>query len=264
MKAVILTRVSTKEQEDGHSLSAQKERLVNYCKRKEMNVVKIFEIIESSTIGGRKKFYEMIEFIKKQNGKIALIADAIDRVQRAFTDSIPLEKLRTQGKIEIHFLREGIILNETSKGTDIIRWDYSVIGAKTYVLNISDNVKRSTEYKLRNGEWIGAAPLGYLNAEDHITGKKTVILDKQRDYLIKKSFELYATGIYSLTKIHIYLKENGLKNRKSGKPITRAQIHNILQNHFYYGVMKVKGELYIHTTIKQSLTSNYSTNAKPS
>jgi DNA invertase Pin-like site-specific DNA recombinase len=34
MKAIILARVSTKEQEEGHSIAAQWLRLVDYCARK--------------------------------------------------------------------------------------------------------------------------------------------------------------------------------------------------------------------------------------
>ena len=41
--------------------------------------------------------------------------------------------------------------------------DFSVMGAKSYVLNLSENVRRSFEYKRRNGEWGGKAPLGYLH-----------------------------------------------------------------------------------------------------
>ncbi|MFN8694678.1 MAG: recombinase family protein [Holosporales bacterium] len=58
MKAIILARVSTKEQEDGHSLNAQKQRLGDYCQRKGLTVIKTFELIESSTRGERKEFQE--------------------------------------------------------------------------------------------------------------------------------------------------------------------------------------------------------------
>jgi DNA invertase Pin-like site-specific DNA recombinase len=34
MKAIILARVSTKEQKEGHSIAAQRQRLVGYCARK--------------------------------------------------------------------------------------------------------------------------------------------------------------------------------------------------------------------------------------
>ena len=57
MKAVILARVSSKEQEEGHSLPAQQSRLIEYAKRKGLDVIKIFKIVESSTRGKRKEFF---------------------------------------------------------------------------------------------------------------------------------------------------------------------------------------------------------------
>lgn len=51
MKAVILARVSSKEQEDGYSLDAQKDRSMNYCNRNNLEVIKIFTITESSIQG---------------------------------------------------------------------------------------------------------------------------------------------------------------------------------------------------------------------
>jgi len=56
MKAIILARVSTKEQEEGHSIAAQRLRLVDYCVRKGLKVIKTYELVESSTRGERKKF----------------------------------------------------------------------------------------------------------------------------------------------------------------------------------------------------------------
>lgn len=96
MKAVILTRVSTKEQEEGHSLPAQNTRLSDYAKRKGLEVIKTFQIIESSTRGKRKEFMQMIEFCKQQTETIAIIADAVDRVQRSFKESVMLDDLIRQ------------------------------------------------------------------------------------------------------------------------------------------------------------------------
>ena len=83
MKAVILTRVSTKMQEERLSLCAQSKRLEEYAERRELDVIKRFEIIESSTRGERKRFMEMINFCKKQKETIAIVADTVDRVQRS-------------------------------------------------------------------------------------------------------------------------------------------------------------------------------------
>ena len=69
--------------------------------------------------------------------------------------------------------------------------------AKYYSDAISDNVKRAYEQKLRNGEWINKAYLGYKNITLE-NGTKDVVVDKDRGFLIKKIFELYATGNYSM------------------------------------------------------------------
>jgi len=247
MKSIILARVSTKEQEEGHSINAQKQRLLDYCKKNNLHVIKIFEIIESSTQGERKKFNDMISFVENYKEKVAIVADAVDRVQRSFKESIILDDLRRKEKIEIHFLRENIILNENSKSFQILMWDFATMGAKSYVLALSDNVKRSIEYKLRNGEWIGKAPVGYLNSTDPLTDKKTVIVDKEKAYLVKKAFELYSNGNYSIRQITKILKKEGLTNNtKANKPLSNSQVHKMLQNPFYYGYMLIKDNIYPH------------------
>jgi hypothetical protein len=67
MKAIILARVSTKEQEEGHSIAAQRQRLADYCARKGLTVIRVFELVESFTRGERKEFVAMLEFAKAQN-----------------------------------------------------------------------------------------------------------------------------------------------------------------------------------------------------
>ena len=68
-KAVIFTRVSTEDQfKTNDSISAQKDKLEEYCKNKNLKVLKIYEGPESSTSGKRKLFYEMLDFAKKYDG----------------------------------------------------------------------------------------------------------------------------------------------------------------------------------------------------
>ena len=97
-KAIILVRVSSKDQEEGHSLEAQRERLIRYCGKQHFDILEIYTITESSTRGDRKKFMEMLSFAKKQKGTIAIVADAVDRVQRSFKDSVYLDELVRKNK----------------------------------------------------------------------------------------------------------------------------------------------------------------------
>lgn len=247
MKAIILARVSSKEQEEeGHSLAAQVQRLRDYCLRRGLRVIRTVEIVESSTRGKRKEFHELINFAKRQSGTIAVVADAVDRVQRGFKESVMLDELIRAGKIELHFNREGMVIGKDAKASDIMRWDFSVMAAKSYVLQLSDNVKRSIEYKLRNGEAVCQAPPGYLNVRNPVTGKATVVLDPERGPIVEEIFRRYATGTTSLPEMTEFANSMGYTTRKGGKPMTRSAVHLLIQNPFYYGQMRIKGTLYDH------------------
>ena len=53
VQAVIFARVSTKEQEPGVSLKAQKEAMEDYCNKKGLPIVQKYKAVESSTNGKR-------------------------------------------------------------------------------------------------------------------------------------------------------------------------------------------------------------------
>lgn len=244
MKAVILTRVSTKEQEDGHSLAAQNIRLTEYAKRKEFTVLKTYQIIESSTKGKRKEFMDMINFCKQQKEKVAIVADAVDRVQRGFKESVLLDELIRKEKIELHFYREGMIIGSGASSSDIMRWDFSVMGAKSYVLQLSENVRRSLDYKVKNGEKAGVAPLGYENFKD-ANGKNSIRPKEPDATKVRRLFGTYALGKMSLHELARLADSLGLKSIY-GKKINTTSIQYMIDNPFYYGEMRTKNGITRH------------------
>ncbi len=56
MKAILLARVSSREQQEGMSIPAQERRLREYAERKNLVVSEVFAITESSTKDTRKEF----------------------------------------------------------------------------------------------------------------------------------------------------------------------------------------------------------------
>lgn len=99
MKAVILARVSTEMQQDGFSLDAQLDRLRNYCSIKGLEIAKEFTVVESSFHGKRTKFYEVVNYIKRQSKLTALVVDTVDRVQRTFNEFPMLLELVKREKL---------------------------------------------------------------------------------------------------------------------------------------------------------------------
>ena len=241
MKAIILARVSDKKQD---SNEAQVIRVGDYVRSRGLTEWKTYEIEESSTKGDREKFQEVVEVIKKSKEPIALVVDTVDRLQRSFRESVQLDELRKAGKLEIHFYRENLVLNKDSNSAELLRWDMAVMFARSYVLQLSDNVKRKFEQKRRNGEWAGKAPLGYKNIGEE-KGNKDIIPDEQTAHLVAKMFELYASGNHSTLTLRTEIAKAGLKGY-AGKKLALSMVSHILNNPFYYGEMNCKGKLYPH------------------
>ncbi|MBS4168356.1 hypothetical protein PARA125_000991 [Parachlamydia sp. AcF125] len=61
-------------------------------------------------------------------------------------------------------MREGLILNLRSNISDILRWNMGVMFARSYVLQLGDNIKRSKEQSAKRGVWMGLAPVGDMHA----------------------------------------------------------------------------------------------------
>lgn len=245
MKAVILLRVSSKEQSEKNlSLPAQNARLIEYAKRKNLDVIRTFQIVESSTRGKRKEFMAMINFCKQQKETIAIIADAVDRIQRSFKESVLLDDLIRREVVCLYFYRENMMIGKDSSSIDIMRWDFSVMGAKAYVLQLSENVRRSLEYKLSNGEVIGPAPCGYENYINE-QGKHSIRKKEPEATYLKNLFELYSIGGTSIHQLTKMANDYGIRSRM-GKKLGVTSMIVILDNPFYYGEMFAKGRLHRH------------------
>ncbi len=244
MKAILLARVSSREQEEGQSIPAQVRRLTEYAIRKNLTIEETIQLTESSTKEKRKQFDALIADIKKRKEPIALVTDTVDRLQRSFRETPILDDLRKQGKIELHFLREGLIVSKDSNSAQLLQWDIGVLFGSSYVRQHSDNIKRSIEEGWRNGEWFSMAPFGYKRTT-LVDGKKHIEIDPDTSHYVIKIFQLYATGTHSFQTIAREMNQLGLKTLK-GKPIVISKVERILKNTFYYGVMQVKGVLYPH------------------
>ncbi len=246
MKAILLARVSTEEQKEaGNSLPAQVLRLRKYAIEKNLVIAKELSFDESAFKTEREEFSKVVETLKTSKEPLSLCCDKIDRLIRNFTkELVTLEELRKEGKIELHFPSDNIILTKDSPATDLFRFTIGVSLAKYYSDSISDSVKRAYENKIKNGEWIGKSPIGYISTKNE---DKDVIPDPERASYIIRIFEMYATGNYSLLDITKEMETMGLTgNTEVHNPLPKSMIHKIINNPFYYGVMKIKDQLYPH------------------
>ena len=184
---------------------------------------------------GRIKFAEMLSLLEKGKAD-GIIAWHPDRLARNSVDG---------GRI-IHFVDRGLIrslkfptfwFEPTPQGLFMLNIAFGQ--SKYFVDNLRENVKRGLRQKIRNGVWPGWAPVGYLNNPK----TRGVDSDPEKSRLVKKVFELYATGNYPLHSLANWCVKHNLKGNKNNK-ISISSLQKILQNIFYIGLMKFKGEVF--------------------
>ncbi len=238
MKAYLVARVSTDEQKD--ALPAQTQRLIKYAERQGFNY-ELIEIRESAYRGARDEFKEVVERIKTIDKEVVVVFDKIDRYTRdsSSQEVRVLDDLRKSAKIELHFPSDNLFIHRDSPATDLLRLGMGVVVAQYYSDAISDNVRRRFEQKLRDGEWIGMAPLGYKNSLSP-AGKKWVEIDPYPAEIVRQIFKRYAEGNTSYRLIA------GQMRNEYGVKIGQSKVEQTLKNPFYYGEMRVKGVLYPH------------------
>lgn len=74
-----------------------------------------------------------------------------------------------------------------------------------------------------------------------------MVIDSDRALLVRRIFQEYFTGQYTLGEITKKAKEWGLRNYRGNQmPMDKSQLHRMLQNPFYYGEMCVKGRNFPH------------------
>jgi site-specific DNA recombinase len=114
-----------------------------------------------------------------------------------------------------------------------------------------EDIRTKLQHKAVNGGTIGRARVGYLNTRIEIEGRmvNTVSLDPERAPLVRKAFELYATGEYSIDRLTATMADMGLTSRPSPRwpqvrPVSDSTLHRMLRDPYYSGFVVYKGAVY--------------------
>jgi len=87
MKAIILARVSTDEQNDkNNSIPAQLNRMKVYCENNNLEIKKEYSWAETAYKTKRDEFDSILEDVKNSKEKVAICFDKVDRLSRDIFD----------------------------------------------------------------------------------------------------------------------------------------------------------------------------------
>src|SRR6266478_845464 len=202
-------RVSTvKQGEHGVSLLQQREAIERYAQRNNLEIVRWFEEQETAAKQGRALFNEMMKLLRRRSAS-GVIIHKIDRSARNLRDWADLGELIDQG-VEVHFANEALDL--TSRGGRLSA-DIQAVVAADYIRNLREETIKGFYGRLKQGLYPMPAPLGYLD----MGGGRPKEIDADKAPLVRKAFELYATGRYNLHGLVEEMYRLGLRNRKGGK-----------------------------------------------
>ncbi|MFA6896943.1 MAG: recombinase family protein [Patescibacteria group bacterium] len=238
MEYIIYCRKSS-EAEDRQVLSidSQFNELQNLAKRENLKIKKVFKESMSAKAPGRPVFNEMMNYIKEnENKEIGLLVWKLDRLSRNPVDGGNLIwLLDTKDILEIKTFEK--TYKNIADDKFFMSIDFGI--SKKFVDDLSVNVKRGNRAKLETGGWPNHAPLGYKNDKTN----NTIVIDKKLSVYIVRSFELCATGNYSIKEISDALYQDGMRT-KSGKKVFKGTFQRMLNKTFYYGVMERDGKFY--------------------
>ncbi len=241
---VLYCRVSSKEQEEtGYSLPSQEKLLKEYAERRNnFTVVKVFSVAESASGSKQRKvFAEMMSFISKHDIK-NLVVEKVDRLTRNLKEAVFANDWLDEDKErKIHFVKQNLVLHVGAKSDEKFRWDIEIVLAKKFISNLSEEVRKGQAEKLAQGWLPTTPPIGYKTIGEK--GHKIHVIDTNFSGFIKKAFEMYASGNYSMEALRQQLYKEGFRTRNGNKP-AKSAIENLLNEVFYYGAMKWNGVLY--------------------
>ena len=242
MKFVIYARKSSEgEDRQAKSIEDQIATMKEIAKRDNVDILQIYQESKSAKEPGRPVFNEMIKNFEK--GKFdGILCWKIDRLARNPKDEGTVKWMLQKGIIKVIKTFEKEYLPDDNTLIASVEFGF----ATQYVIDLSKNVKRGLNEKVKRGEYAGCPPVGYQT--DHKT-RKLITNTDQAPY-IENAFQIYASRNYSINNLADKLYADGLRSN-TGKKVSHSAIHKILKNPLYYGYFNWKGELHkgIHEQI---------------
>ena len=225
-KAIIYTRVSTDEQNNGYSPSDQKDRLTKYCEQNNIEIIAFYHDDESGKTFNRPEWLNILGYLKKNSCNVDLLLFIKwDRFSRnsfeAYTAINTLQKFGVQP----HAIEQPLNLEIPEQKLMLaIYLAAPEVDNDRRTLNIFNGMRRAK----KDGRWLGTCPRGYKNTRDE--KNKPIILPEggRQEHLIKKAFLEYSTGLYNMEELRKKLYPEGLK-------LTKNAFTFLLKNKTYTG-----------------------------
>ena len=228
---VIYARVSSSEQVQGTSLGMQERLCKEYADREGIKVLAVFiEEGESAKTANRTEFNKALAFCaNKKNTIDFFIIHKVDRFMRNFDQ---------HGVMQAFLKKHGTKLRSVSEQIDESPVGRAMEGMLAVFAEFDNNVRSARSKsgmveKVKRGEWVWAAPLGYKR----LTKGGNLIVDDEVAPYIREVFQEYGKGVHSFRSLAAHMQTRGMCTRQGKKPGMQL-MEKIVRNPVYYGLIK--------------------------
>lgn len=173
---------------------------------------------------------------------VALVLSEANRLARNFNHISVLDDLVKTGKVEIHFVKEGMIITPFSTADDIYDYRMLIAEAEHFSAELSNMTKKAMQTMRENGFYPGKVPIGYKNCRPSWC---PWILPDEQAGKVQFLFDTYLRSEISIKKL-LEIAQSLPLYTTTGSLISRRTLIHMLRNSFYCGQMKSGGKLYRH------------------
>ena len=228
LRVTFYARVSSESDEQLNSLNNQVtfyEDLIHKNSAWEYVTGYVDEGLSGISTKKRENFHRMVEDAKA--GKFDLIiTKEISRFARNTLDSIQYTRDLLSAGVAVFFQNDNInTLDEDSE----LRLSIMSSIAQDELRKLSSRVKFGHQQAIKDGVVLGSSRIFGYNKD-----KGRLVIDEKEAVMVRKLFEMYATGRYSMKQIENLFWEEGYRNYRGNK-ISHTTMSGMISNPKYKG-----------------------------
>lgn len=218
------------------SIESQEKELRRLIEEQHLEVVGVFKEEKSAHTRGRIEFGKMMSGIEDGKANAILVWHG-NRLARNALDGGWIITAMDEGKL-LEIKTPHRTYYNTPDDKFFLQLEFGI--SKKDSDDKSVVVKRGLKMKSEKGWMPGVAPIGYLNTPNLAGGSRYILKDPERFDVLKKVWEMMASGQHSVSNIHKIITDDwGFTTRQfkrqGGKPITISMLYRMFSDTFYFG-----------------------------